>query len=100
MKIPKVLNIFSIEYQVVIEKDYFIGEDGETLLTGECDTNNKILRIRKAQDSVLLQTLIHEMSHAICNELGLYVGEHDETFIDRIALGLTDTLIRNKFIKE
>ena len=84
-----------------MEKDYFINSDiPDMLLCGDCDFNNKIIRIRKSQDSIELQTLLHEVIHAVCFELGLYDEEHDEKFIDRLALGLSDVLIRNKIIKE
>ena len=101
MKIPKSINIFSINYKVIIEKDYFSNEDiPDVLLCGDCDFNNKIIRIRKSQPAIELQTLLHEITHAICFELGLYDEEHNEKFIDRLALSLSDILIRNKFLKE
>ena len=84
-----------------MEKDYFSNTDiPDILLCGDCDYNNKIIRIRKSQESIELQTLLHEVIHAVCFELGLYNEEHDEKFIDRLALGLSDVLIRNKIIKE
>ena len=84
-----------------MEKDYFSNTDiPDTLLCGDCDYNNKVIRIRKSQDSIELQTLLHEIVHALCFDLGLYDEEHDEKFIDRLALGLSDVLIRNKIIKE
>lgn len=84
-----------------MEKDYFINSDiPDMLLCGDCDYNNKVIRIRKSQDSIELQTLLHEVIHAVCFELGLYDEEHDEKFIDRLALGLSDVLIRDKIIKE
>ncbi len=101
MKIPKSINIFSINYKVIIEKDYFSNEDiPDVMLCGDCDLNNKIIRIRKSQDSIELQTLLHEIIHAVCHEMGLYDEEHNEKFIDRLALSLADILIRNKFLKE
>ena len=101
MKIPKTLNIFSVNWKVIMEKDYFSNTDiPDMLLCGDCDYNNKVIRIRKSQESIELQTLLHEVIHAVCFELGLYDEEHDEKFIDRLALGLSDVLIRNKIIKE
>lgn len=101
MKIPKSINIFSIQYKVILEKDYFSNEDmPDMLLCGDCDLNNKIIRIRKSQPQIELQTLLHEIIHAACHEMGLYNDEHDEKFIDRLALSLADILTRNKFLKE
>jgi hypothetical protein len=48
----------------------------------------------------MLKVIMHEVIHAICHELNLYNDEHDENFIDRLSVGLVDTLIRNKLLKE
>lgn len=90
-----------MQYKVIMEKDYFSNEDipGE-MLCGDCNFNDKIIRIRKSQEALELQTLLHEIIHAACFELELYDNEHDEKFIDRLALSLSDILIRNKLLKE
>ncbi len=100
MKIPKSLNIFSVTYKISIEKDFFLSDEDDNMLRGECDLNSKIIRITKLEETNMLQTLLHEVIHAICHEMDLYEGEQNEKFVDSLALGLTDTLIRNKFIKE
>ena len=42
MKIPKTLNIFSVNWKVIMEKDYFINSDiPDMLLCGDCDFNNR-----------------------------------------------------------
>ncbi len=99
MKIPKSLNIFSVVYNIIIEKGYFESSDG-SLLRGECDQNNKVIRLTKIEKVNMFQTLIHESIHAVAFEMDLYDNEHNEKFVDSLALGITDMLIRNKLLKD
>lgn len=101
MKIPKSINILSDAYKIIIEPDYFTNEnDPAKLLCGDCDLNDKIIRVRKSEENIMLKVFLHEVIHAICHELNLYeAGQHDENFIDRLSVGLVDTFIRNKLLK-
>ena len=101
MKIPKTLNIFSHKYKIIIEPDFFESENTPgQLLQGETDLNDKIIRIRKAENDIVFNTLLHEAIHAVCHEMELYKGEHDEELINRLTMGLIDTLVRNKMVRE
>jgi hypothetical protein len=101
LKTPKNINILSDKYKIIVEPDYFVNDnDPSKLLWGDCDLNDKIIRVRKADDAVMLKVIMHEVIHAICHELNLYNDEHDENFIDRLSVGLVDTLIRNKLLRE
>jgi hypothetical protein len=98
--IPKKLNILSDAYRIVIEPDYFTNEnDPNKLLCGDCDLNDKIIRLRRTENNAMLKVFLHEVIHAICHELNLYDSTHDENFIDRLSVGLVDTLLRNKLLK-
>ena len=100
MKIPKTINIFSDKYRIIIEPDYFKNEDNPGVeLCGDCNFNDKIIRIKKSDETIMLKTLMHEIIHAICFELNLYDNEHNENFIDRLSVSLIDTMLRNKFLK-
>lgn len=98
MKIPQKINIFSEIYTVKLEPDIFPNNTGK-MLQGQADYNNKTIRIVKSDMVSMLKTLSHEILHIICSELNLYSDEHDEAFIDRLATGFIDTMIRNNIIK-
>lgn len=98
MKIPQRINIFSEIYTVKFEPDIFPNNTGK-MLQGQADYTNKTIRIVKADTVSMLKTLSHEIIHIICSELNLYSDEHDEAFIDRLATGFIDTMIRNNIIK-
>lgn len=99
MKIPKTVNILSDIYTVKVEPDIFPNDNGR-MLSGEISYANKTIRIAKAENSTMIKTLMHEIIHGICTELSLYDNDiHDETFVDRLAVGLIDTLQRNNLLK-
>lgn len=98
MKIPQKINIFSEIYTVKQEPEIFPNNTGK-MLQGEVCYNTKTIRIVKADSVSMMKTLSHEILHIICSELNLYTEEHDEAFIDRLATGFIDTMIRNNIIK-
>jgi len=100
MQIPKSINILSSIYQIQIEPEEFINGNG-SVCRGNINFHKRLIQIADDTDkSNMIKTLFHEVAHAICSELQLYEGEQDEAFIERFAVGLSDTLIRNKLIKE
>lgn len=99
MKIPSKVNVLSSIYKIKIEPGEFINGNG-TVCRGSINFHKRLIQIAKDEDeNNMLKTFYHEVSHAICSELQLYDGEQDEDFIERFAVGLTDTLLRNKFTK-
>jgi len=100
MNIPKSINVLSSIYKIKIEPEEFINGNG-TICRGSINFQKRHIQIAKDDDkNNMIKTLFHEVAHAICSELQLYEGEQDEDFIERFAVGLADTLIRNKLIKE
>lgn len=99
MKIPEEINILSDIYSIKIEDDTFISSKGSAA-QGEFLYDDKMIKIKKMRESSMLKTFIHEIIHGICIDLNLYENEpHNEGFIDRLATGLADTLIRNDMLK-
>lgn len=86
-------------YKIEIQSDNFIDTAGH-VCRGNIDFEDRLIKVAKHENPNMLKTFLHEVIHAVCSELELYEGEHDEAFVDRLAVGLVDTLIRNKLIKE
>ena len=106
MKIPKRLNIFSTMYDVVVvDKLNDVDVDGEKYLWGSILYDDCEIRIYKAKDNSArdVQTLFHEIIHAIMNKTTIekYISEkYREDFIDVLATGLFDTLERNGLLAD
>ena len=98
MKFPRQINIFSEIYTIKIEPDIFPNNSGK-MLEGQVCFASREIRIVKSSEISMLKTLSHEIIHIICSELNLYTDEHDEAFINRLATGFIDTMIRNNIIK-
>lgn len=98
MKIPKHINILSEKYTIKIEPGVFESEDGAQLW-GEARQSEKLIRLAKTDPTAMFKTLLHEIIHIVCIELDLYDSEHSEQFINRMSVGVVDTMLRNNFIK-
>jgi len=98
MKLPKSINILSQIYEVESVPDVIIDEN-RNMLYGRCLFEESRILIYNYNSTQAFKTLLHEIIHAICRDLNLYDAEHNEKFIDTLATGLTDTLIRNDLIK-
>ena len=98
MKLPKSINILSQVYEVESVSDVIIDEN-RNMLYGRCLVEESRILIYNYNYTEAFKTLLHEIIHAICRDLNLYDAEHNEKFIDTLATGLTDTLIRNDLIK-
>jgi hypothetical protein len=48
-------------------KDEVFDDDGRSVL-GTCDHNNRTIEIKKGDDGVMRDTLLHELAHAIMPE--------------------------------
>lgn len=98
MKIPNKINILSDIYTIQIKPDVFLNNDNKAL-QGEIKYKEKIITLSRLDNSSMVKTLLHEIIHGICMDLKLFDDGHDEAFIDRLAAGLADTLIRNNMLK-
>lgn len=94
--IPKTVNILSNDYTIQVHNEYW----GESPLLGEILYNDQIIKLKKTTHDNMMKVLFHEIIHGICTELRLYDAEHCEQFVDNLAVGLYDTLKRNKMLKE
>jgi hypothetical protein len=101
---PTTVNVLGHEYAITYtnnpaEVDMYKRES----LFGQIDFWTRTIRIyaNDRKDSDILETLLHEILHAIDNDLKLECFKeekgHDE--LDIIANTLADTLIRNGWLK-
>lgn len=102
---PLSVNILGTEYTIEYcnkpsEVDIYKRES----LWGQIDYWTRTIRIYENDriNSDLWQTLIHEILHGIVVSLKIkeLQGKENEDKIDLLALGLTDVLFRNRFLKE
>jgi len=96
---PRIINILGKKYKLIFIDGilkYGEDEDEPTYATGDTDSTNKVIRISTAvAKEEQYDTLIHEILHAIDDELVLKIP-HDT--LHRISTSLTDTLLRNNII--
>lgn len=93
------LNQFWIKDNIIYEKVYqeLIGEDPNTL--GYCDDETHHIYLKLNMEKFdELDTLIHELLHAVCihNKIKL----RHQTQLDPLATAITKFLILNNFVKK
>ena len=99
--IPKKINILSIEYVVeVVSRE---SGEGATMrgsgTVGRVDfMSRRIILLDGDQPMDVLQSLIHEMVHAMLDAIGMH-GDFSEQQVHTFAACFTDTLIRNGMVK-
>ena len=102
---PKRLNICGKLYKVRYFKNRLdVDPESNEPLWGACHFNNREIRIYSGADGPdLMDTVIHEITHAILHEhqvLLAMVGEpNEEAFVNDLASAITDCLIRNKLVR-
>ena len=70
---------------------------------GECDFNHRTIRLRRNQsEEQLIETLLHEINHAIWSMTDLEDKDKEETTVTRLAMGLASVFFdeRNRGFKE
>lgn len=78
------VNILGITYKV-IQLDLI---DNDTNIKGKIDFHKQTILLKKELNhDVKYQTLIHEITHAILHQLGLYTECEDEQLIQSLATG-------------
>lgn len=101
---PKRINILSTVYKVEYRPAPWDAlRDGENMIQfGNFDLEKNEIIIAHQGPGATEKTMLHEMLHAIVYEMGIIeISEHEnaERIIDCLAVGLADTLIRNKMLK-
>jgi len=113
LQLPKSLNIGGILYQIsYVDKASDTDLEGQQSMWGQIDYWTRTIRIYKKNRTVedIIQTLLHEMLHAISQEYQLNMedkevnlntpsGEKETAFIEILSLVLFDTLRRNNWLK-
>ena len=89
------LNILDTEYAVFTYTRSIPGDDDDNW--GLCDKDKRIISIREHRDSRFnVDTLIHEICHAIWHEYQMAEeGEDEEATVGKLASGLTKVLAAN-----
>lgn len=104
MKKPKNVNIlgkvYTIEY---VEKPMKEEETDDHVALGRISYVDRKIFIydRNRGLTDLWDTILHEVLHGVVTEMVIRSFESDETHddLDRLAIGLSDTLIRNGWLK-
>jgi len=98
---PKTISILGKNFKIVYvkhPKDVNLNDpDAEDW--GRIIFSKREIRVydgEEVAESDVLDTVIHEITHGICSELGIDLSEKDT---QAFASVFTDTMIRNKYIK-
>ncbi len=105
MQIPEELKVGGHIYEV-IQNYKFVDHPGNP--SGQCDSN--LLRIKLAghdldghekSKSIIFQTFIHEVLHALCICYGIQMKHSDENDeLDRLAEGIFALLVDNGYMNK
>lgn len=103
-ELPDGIDLFSTKWDIVyIDTPYEVGDARSTTqpLFGECNLIDRRIEIYAGDRSIpdIWKTLIHEILHAIANELGMEELENlnsYEAVVDGLATGLVDMIYKNK----
>jgi hypothetical protein len=103
---PTVVNILGVDYRIeYVDNPAEVDIFRRTSLWGQVDYWTRTIRIyaNNRPEADIWETLIHEVLHAISESLHIKINGNklDDTgdAIDLIALGLTDVLFRNDWIR-
>lgn len=104
MKLPDNINIMSTNYTVnYINERSELDPVGLSILDGVILFDiNEIRVYNKLDKETKFKTLFHEMVHGIVREMNIWeIQDHEnsERIVDSVAIGLFDTLIRNRMIE-
>lgn len=96
MKLPKEVKISGMVYKVIPTKEPLI--DGNIRAYGHVDfeTREITIDVSLRDEQGHMQTLLHEILHAIVYDRDIDLGENEEIIIDQLAKGLYQVLVENK----
>ena len=87
---PKAVKVIGQTFQVTFH-DNIVQEDGQKV-QGDMSSQEGRIRVRNSRPFVEVDTLIHEIFHALEYKVGL---DHNEYWVHRIATGFTQVLKDN-----
>ena len=87
---PKAVKVIGQNFQVTFH-DNIVQEDGQKV-QGDMSSQEGRIRVRNSRPFVEVDTLIHEIFHALEYKVGL---DHNEYWVHRIATGFTQVLKDN-----
>lgn len=84
--VPQECQIGAIKYRVVFNDKLLQKLD----LSGNINSKDQMIRLSHRNTDLMYLILMHEATHGICDELGLFdTKTDDETFIRTFSTGLT-----------
>jgi hypothetical protein len=86
--------VYRIEYTAEVLKD---GTDDDVAALGHIDYVNRVIRVFEEgrQRGDVWSTIIHEIVHGITEDIKIRSLSENHDDLERLAVCLTDTLIRN-----
>jgi len=105
---PKKVNILGKEYKIIyVNNPAEVDNQKRTSLWGQIDYWERIMRVydngsgnRGIGD--IWDSIVHEILHGLAQELNIKClqGESNEDTLGILAMGLTDVLLRNGWLKK
>lgn len=102
MSLPDKVNILGKHYPITyVDKPSEVDMRKRVSLWGQIDYWTRTIRIydNRVSTEDIWHTILHEVLHAIVQELHLKKLTDDEDTLDLLALALTDVLVRNNWLK-
>jgi len=103
MSYPQSLNILGKEYSIVyLDRPADVDPSGQSVLWGHVDYWSRSIRIYHGHTADVWHSLLHEILHAIAEDLSLPAlsKEKHHAELDQLALALADLLLRNELLAQ
>ncbi len=103
MKLPDSVMVFDIKYQIeYVDKPSDVDIFHRQTLWGQCDFWTRTIRIYKNDRTYedIMQTIWHEVLHAIAQQLHIDAVISDEKqIVDLLATGLNSVIANNNWVR-
>lgn len=101
MRRPNKVNVCGKVYRIEYTKKPIEHSDKSVICMGEINYVDQVISVYdKDRDVVdLWDTILHEVVHALIHELRIRSLQKNHDDIDRLGVGLSDTLFRNGWMK-
>ncbi|MFA5151031.1 MAG: hypothetical protein WC554_00580 [Clostridia bacterium] len=100
---PNKVNILGKEYSIeYCDNPADVDIHKRESLWGQCDLWTRTIKVydNGRKDGDILETIMHEVVHAIAEELKIKQITESEETVELLGIGLADTLARNGWIKQ